>query len=255
MKKQERAPQRLQKILAAAGIASRRKSEEFIKKGRVTVDGRVVRLGERADPETQDIRLDGKGVKVEGKVYYLLNKPKGYISSAKDEFSRKTIFDLVPERGARLFSIGRLDRDSEGLIILTNDGDFAQQVGHPRSNIAKEYYVEVKGPFSNEHLEKLKRGVLLDGKKTRVVHCRVIKSSRLKSALSIRLVEGRKREIRRILAKIGYDVRKLVRIRIGPLTIEGLKSGRCRKMKEAEKKMLVEAAASLGKTNRRQQGW
>ena len=243
MKSVERHLERLQKILAAAGFASRRKCEEFIEEGRVTVDGKVAHLGEKADPEKQDVRLDGKRIKIGRKVYYLLNKPKGYISSAKDEFSRKTIFNLVPERKARLFSIGRLDRDSEGLIIITNDGDFAQRIGHPRNKTVKEYYVEIEGPFSNENLEKLKEGIVLDGKKTKVIHCKVIKSSRLKSTLSVRLIEGRKREIRRILAKIGYKVTKLVRVRIGPLTVEGLKSGECRKLGEGEKNRLIEATA------------
>jgi 23S rRNA pseudouridine2605 synthase len=242
MKSEERKPERLQKILAAAGIASRRKCETFIEEGRVTVDGRTSRLGEKADPATQDIRLDGKRVKPERKVYYLLNKPRGYVCSSKDEFSRKTIYALVPETGVRLFSIGRLDRDSEGLIIITNDGDFAQRIGHPSRGLEKEYYVEIEGSFRPEDITVLKKGVMLDGRRTRVARCRIIRTSRTRSALSISLVEGRKREIRRMLKTIGYDVSKLVRIRIGPVKIEGLKSGKTRKLSDKEIEALLETS-------------
>ena len=239
MKSETKNIQRLQKILAASGLASRRKCEEFISAGRVTVDGKVATIGDKADPERQDIRLDGKGIKLEKKVYYLLNKPIGYICSAHNERSRKTIFDLVQSREARLFSIGRLDRDSEGLIILTNDGDFAQKVGHPSNKIEKTYYVETDNIFKQEDLEKLKAGIILDGVKSKVSNCKLIKSSPARSSLLIGLVEGKNREVRRLLARLGYEVSKLVRIRIGQLNIKGLKEGCFRPLSNEEKNKLL----------------
>jgi len=206
----------------------------------VTVDGKVVnKLGAKADPKIQDIRFDGRRIRAQEKEYWLLNKPKGYICSSKDERSRKTIFALVPQGDARLFSIGRLDRDSEGLIILTNDGDFAQRVGHPRNNIEKTYYVETAGAVNEDVLEKMKKGVYLDGAKTRVKRCRLIGSTAQQSRIMVGLVEGKNREIRRILAKLGYKVTKLVRIRIGPLKINGLKPGGIRRLRRDEREKLL----------------
>ena len=232
--------QRLQKVLAASGIGSRRKCEEYIVEGRVTVDGKVVKkLGTKADPEKQDIRFNGRQIRAQEKEYWLLNKPKGYICSSKDERSRKTIFALVPEGDARLFSIGRLDRDSEGMIILTNDGDFAQRVGHPKSNIEKTYYVETAGAVNEDALKEMKEGVYLDGARTRVKRYRLMGSSDVQSRLFVGLVEGKNREIRRILAKLGYKVTKLVRIRIGPLKIDGLKPGGIRRLRKDEREKLL----------------
>jgi len=230
---------RLQKALAEAGIASRRRCEEYITAGRVTVDGQVVRtLGKKVDPEKQDIRFDGIPVKPGRKVYILLNKPRGYICTSADEYGRKRVLDLIDPRYGRLHSVGRLDADSEGLIILTNDGELTERLTHPRYGVEKVYRVEVKGSIRNGEIERVRRGVVIFGRRARPTKVTRLFADRRKEVLEVVLREGRNREIRRIFAKLGLTVRSLKRIAFGPLRLRGLGSGRYRELTQREVQLL-----------------
>lgn len=230
------AEERLQKILAAAGLGSRRKCETIISEGRITVNGRIVRqMGSKADPDVMDIRCDGVRIRVERKVYFLLNKPKGYVTTSSDELGRPKITDLLAGRvGERVFPVGRLDEDSEGLIILTNDGEFANLMSHPRYGIRKTYMVVVSGKPSEDALSKVSSGVWLSEGKTGGAEIRVIKKVGPDTLLHVTMGEGRNREIRRVFAKVGHKVRKLMRISIGGCSDEQLKPGRFRPLRPEE---------------------
>ena len=239
-------PQRLQKVLAAAGIGSRRQCEELILAGRVEVDRKVVtELGVRADPETQEIRLDGEVLKTPRQthlVYYAVNKPTGVVSASRDPSGRPRVVDLVPQDRARLFAVGRLDLHSEGLILLTNDGELANQLTHPRYGIAKTYRVLVAGSPGPEVLEQLRQGVRLAEGVARVEHV-VVKGHHGKSTLlEMVLSEGKNREIRRILARVEHKVLQLVRIAVGPVRLGKLSPGECRRLTSAEVQALRSAA-------------
>lgn len=241
----ERAPgERLQKVLAAAGVASRRHSEELILDGRVEVDGRpVTELGTRVDPAEQEIRVDGAVLPRPKYVYYLLNKPSGVVSTNDDPSGRPRVIDLVPAE-QRLFTIGRLDRSSEGLIIVTNDGELTNRLTHPRYGIPKTYRAKVQGRPTEETLRKLREGVHLaeglaqvDSLKIRGRHARGLE-------LEIVLTEGRNREIRRILAKVGHKVQQLRRTAIGDVRLGRLKVGEYRPLSHKEIRLLRQAAGS-----------
>lgn len=233
--------ERLQKVMARAGCGSRRVCEELIADGRVTVNGATAELGRRVDPDSDEVRVDGVTLPVRpGAVYYVLHKPAGVVSSAKDTHDRTTVVDLVPPE-PRVFPVGRLDRDSEGLILLTNDGKLANLLTHPRHGVDKEYLVEVEcadGGVPPRVLNRLRRGVDLDDGPTLPAQV----SQPTPGVLSIVLQEGRNRQIRRMCDVVGHPVRRLVRVRIGSLRDSRLGSGRWRSLTQSEIRALYEVA-------------
>jgi len=230
--------ERLQKLLAAAGLGSRRECEELIVQGRVEVDRKVVNeLGAKADPQTQEIRLDGQVLRLEPKVYYLVNKPPGVVSTNSDPSGRARVVDLAPDK-QRLFTVGRLDRSSAGLILLTNDGELANRIAHPRYGIEKVYHVEVVGRPAREDLKKLRDGIHLAEAFVRVEHLRVKRRLKNSTLLEIILSEGRNREIRRMLARLGHKVIKLTRVAIGPLRLGDMPPGAFRELEGREIRQL-----------------
>ena len=235
------ALERLQKILARAGVASRRASEDIIAAGRVTVDGEVVsELGAKADLETQDVRLDGRRLRREPLEYWILNKPKGVVCTNDDPAGRTRPVDLVLQSDARLFPVGRLDADSQGLLLLTNDGTLANRLTHPRYEVPKTYQATVDGRVTGKEVQRLLKGVHLAEGKTAPPRVKVVKRSRSRSVLIITLREGRNRQVRRMLARLGHPVRDLVRTRIGRLSVRGLGSGKARRLTRQEIEYLKE---------------
>jgi len=239
---------RLQKVLAAAGLGSRRACEELILSGRISVDGNpATKLGTTVDPDMQEVAIDGRKLKLPGKVYVLVNKPVGHVCSNKrDRTDRPLVTDLVLLPDVRLFSVGRLDVDSKGAIILTNDGDFANRISHPRYDVPKTYRVRVEGELKAETIEKLRKGVWLSEGKTTPTDVRVISSVRSHTMLRITLSEGKNRVIRRVFARLMLKVTELERTRIGPLTLGSLKPGQFRKLNQTEIKKLL----AFGQTRR-----
>ncbi len=216
--------ERLQKVLAARGVASRRAAEELIQEGRVTVDGRVVQeLGTRVDPERAAIRVDGRPLKQPRATYLLLNKPRGYLTTASDPEGRRTVYDLLLDQRERVFPVGRLDMDSEGLLLLTNDGELANRIAHPRYRLDKEYHALVAGTPTPQELDHLRRGgLLVEGGRTSPADIAVLDRGPEGTWLRVIIHEGRKRQVRRMLEAVGHPVRRLRRVRLGPLTLAGL---------------------------------
>lgn len=233
------APQRLAKILAAAGIDARRKCEEYVTTGRVTVDGEVITdVAFRADPYSQRIELDGERVKLQRKVYFALNKPRGVVCTNHDPAGRPRVIDLFPQFKERLFSIGRLDEESEGLLLVTNDGELANRMAHPRYRVAKYYLCHVKGVPSAETLTSLKRGMYFEEGKFHVEGIRTKKVVGDSAYLEIVLNEGQNREIRRLMARVGHKVMRLKRIGFGPIRLGDLPTGAFRSLNVEELKLL-----------------
>ena len=238
--------ERLQKLLARAGLGSRRACEELIRAGRVTVDGHIARLGGRADPASQRIELDGVPVVVRADlVYYLLNKPVGVVTTSSDPQGRETVVDLVPD-DPRVFSVGRLDADSEGLLLLTNDGELAQRLTHPSHGVQKTYLAEVEGRPSDAALSALRDGITLDDGPTAPASVRVVARRDTSSAVEIGVHEGRNRQVRRMFDAIGHPVLRLVRTRIGPVNDRTLAPGAWRPLRAAEVRALYEASEAPG---------
>jgi pseudouridine synthase len=238
---------RLQKVLSAAGVASRRRSEELIRQGRVSVNGAVVdELGTKADPTRDDIRVDGRRVKPATRLHYLLlNKPRGYVTTRRDPQRRRTVMELVPDLRDAVYPVGRLDYDSEGLLLLTNDGALAAALTHPRHEVERVYRVEVTGTPGARSLERLSRGIVLDGQRTAPAKITILfgETERDSDAvLLITLREGRNRQVRRMCEAVGHPVKRLTRIRIGPLTDKGLRAGQVRELTPAEVRALKKAA-------------
>ncbi len=237
--------ERLQKVLAEAGIASRRKAEEMILAGRVRVNGKVVdTLGAKVDPAHDTILADNQPVRIENKIYLALNKPRGYISDRDETGEHKTALDLVPQ-GERLFAAGRLDLDSEGLLLLTNDGELTFRLTHPRFEHEKEYLALVAGQPEPQVLQRLKRGVDYQGERLKADKVALTarkqpfgEAGRDQTWLRIVLHEGKKRQIRHMCAAIGHPVLRLIRTRIGPIELDGLKPGRARPLTAREIKQL-----------------
>jgi pseudouridine synthase len=233
---------RLQKILSAAGISSRRAAEALIVEGRVTVNGETIReLGSKADPGVDDIRVDGRRVKTAlPRRYILLNKPRGYITSRSDPQRRPTVIELLAKGGVReyVYPVGRLDYESEGLLLLTSDGDLAAKLTHPRHGVAREYHVRVLGVPDRHALERLANGVVLDGRKTapaEVALQKVVAAPRGREALlSIAIHEGRNRQVRRMCDAVGHPVVSLRRVRIGPIRDSRLRPGEFRDLTPGE---------------------
>jgi 23S rRNA pseudouridine2605 synthase len=229
--------ERVQKILASAGYGSRRACEKYLQAGRVRVNGQVVVLGAKADPVRDKITLDGNPVTVEKFVYIILNKPRGVVSSLNPQGDRKTVRDLVPVEG-RLYPVGRLDTESEGLILLTNDGELTNQLTHPRYGHEKEYEVLVDGYPKEDQLSIWRRGVVLDGEWTAPAKVRIMKKGASGTWLSVTMREGRKHQIRRTAQAIGLHVKRLNRTRLGPLRLGDLKPGEWRALRTSEIEML-----------------
>jgi 23S rRNA pseudouridine2605 synthase len=231
--------ERLQKILARAGIASRRAAERLMREGRVTLNGEAAREpGSRGDVLRDDIRVDGVRVRPAGKkAYFALNKPRGVVTTRSDPGGRRTVMDLAPGVSG-LFPVGRLDVMTEGLILLTNDGEFALHVAHPRFEVPRTYHAKVRGAPTAASLERLTRGIRIEGRRLSVDRCRVLRAER-NAWIEIVLHEGRNREVRRLLEAVGHPVSKLRRVGIGDVTIHGLATGACRKLTDTEVRSLM----------------
>jgi 23S rRNA pseudouridine2605 synthase len=226
--------ERLQRILARAGYGSRRACEELIVEGRVTLNGTVATLGDRADPVEDEVRVDGLEVNLDPNVkYYALHKPLGVVTTMRDPQGRPDIRAFLPE-GPRIFPVGRLDRDTEGLLLLTNDGDLANALTHPRFGIEKEYLAEVEGVPTPKHVGQLRRGVELEDGHARAKSARVAGRSGDRGAVRLVMTEGRKREVRRLLAAVGLPVTRLVRVRVGEVRLGGLPPGERRELTHDE---------------------
>jgi 23S rRNA pseudouridine2605 synthase len=226
---------RLQKVLAAAGLGSRRACEELIAAGRVTVDGEVADLGRRVDPQTAVIHVDGDRVIVrEDLVYLALNKPRGVLSAMSDSRGRPTVGDLVADRPQRLFHVGRLDGDSEGLLLLTNDGELAHRLMHPSFGVTKTYLATVPGPVARDVARRLRAGVVLEDGPAQADSFRVVQTQGKHAIVEVVLHEGRKHIVRRLLAEVGHPVSRLVRTRIGPVHLGGQRVGTLRPLTRSE---------------------
>jgi 23S rRNA pseudouridine2605 synthase len=230
---------RLQKVLAAAGLGSRRECEALIEQGRVSVDGKVVRrLGTRVDPNRQRVIVDGETIRAERPVYYALNKPRGFLTTNYDPSGRPRALDLMDALPQRLFSVGRLDRESEGLLILTNDGELTHGLTHPRFGVPKTYVVQVAGRPAPADFVRLRKGIHLAEGRVAVDSVRKVGSRGRSTLLEIVLSEGRNREIRRMLARLGHKVIRLTRRAIGPISDRGLRPGQYRKLRSEEVELL-----------------
>ncbi len=227
--------ERLQRVLARAGLGSRRSVEVLISEGRVGVNGRVAELGNRVHPAVDRITIDGVPVPTDpGLRYFALNKPAGVTSTLRDPHAERTVAALLPPGEPRLVPVGRLDRDSEGLLLLTNDGDLAHRLQHPGYGVEKEYLVEVEGEISRQAIGRLVRGVPLEDGPAHALRAAWVERSRGRSALTVVMGEGRKREIRRMLAAVGHRVTRLVRVRIGPVRLDRLRPGEVRPLESEE---------------------
>ncbi len=226
---------RINKFLADSGVASRRSADELIKDGVVKINGRIAKLGDEVQPGADFVSVNGKPVNVVKKYdYYIMNKPKGYVCTVKDDKGRKTVMDLLPQSCKRLFPVGRLDYDTEGLLILTNDGDLTFKLTHPRNEVPKTYLVKTEKPVTDEDLAKLRSGVVIDGIKTKKCNIRLIETLKSGSKLHITITEGRNRQVRKMFEAVGNNVDFLKRIKIGDLTLTGLDRGQVRPLTARE---------------------
>jgi pseudouridine synthase len=234
--------ERLQKALARAGFGSRRAAEELIAAGRVHVNGRIATLGDRVDPASDVVEVDGRRASVDPELRYVaLHKPKGVTTTMRDPHAGRDLRSFLPD-GPRVFPVGRLDRDTEGLLLLTNDGELAHRLTHPRHGVEKEYLAEVDGVPTMRHLAKLKRGVALDDGVAKALDASFAGRSRGRGALRVVLTEGRKREVRRMLETIGLPVRRLVRTRVGSVRLGRLAAGDRRDLSPDEVRALYRDA-------------
>lgn len=233
---------RLQKLLAQSGVASRRRCEELMLEGEVEVDGEVVtRLGTKVDPRTAVIKVSGRRLPpISDHVYLVLNKPRGVVSTMSDPQGRRTLSDLVADRPERLFHVGRLDTDTSGLLLLTNDGDFAHRMAHPSFEVEKTYVAEVAGRLTKATVAQLLAGVTLDDGPVEVRRARVIATAAEKSIIELVIHEGRNRIVRRLLDQVGHPVRQLSRTRFGPIELGTLGGGRLRELSDDELGQLLE---------------
>ncbi|WP_205678902.1 pseudouridine synthase [Aquisphaera insulae] len=239
-------PERLQKVLAHAGLGSRRECEEYILQGRVTIDGQVAKeLGTKVDLESQAVAVDGERIKLERMVYFAVNKPKGYVSTNSDPAGRPRVIDLLPEVLERVYSVGRLDEDSTGLMILTNDGELANRLAHPKFGVEKTYRALIAGSPGRELLDRLTEGIWLSDGKVRAKRAKIVGSQGEATLLELVLAEGKNREVRRMLAKLGHKVMRLNRVAIGPVVLKGLPIGEHRPLSRTEIDLLRKVAAGI----------
>ncbi len=245
------ATERLQRALARAGYGSRRSCEELIAAGKVTLNGRVATLGDKLDPTTDTVLLDGATVNLDPTVrYYAAHKPAGVVTTMRDPQGRPDIRTLLPENDERVFPVGRLDQDSEGLLLLTNDGDLANRLTHPRYGVEKEYLVQVDGEPTDKHLGALRRGIALEDGQATPASVRVVDARGGRGQLIVVMTEGRKREVRRMFDAIGLPVTRLVRTRIGPVTLGRLRAGDVRELTPDERRSLARTAEKAAKRAR-----
>lgn len=224
---------RINKYLASSGIASRRESDKLVQDGRVTVNGKVVSLGVEVS-DSDKVCVDGKPVSIKKNEYYILNKPKGYICSVSDDRGRKTVLDLMPKNIGRIYPVGRLDYDSEGLLILTTDGELAQHLTHPSNNVPKTYLVKVEGRLTESDLNPIRSGIEVDGYVTKKSKANIVETNKDFTKAHITIYEGKNREIRKMFSAIGKEVSLLKRIKIGELSLKGLDRGEYRKLTNHE---------------------
>ena len=230
-------PVRIQKALSDNGVLSRRKAEEYIKEGRITVNGRPAKIGNPVNPGRDVIAIDGKRVYLSTrteKVYLMLNKPRGYVTTMSDEMGRKCVAELCEDAPAKVYPVGRLDKDSEGLILMTNDGNFANSVMHPSFNISKTYRVTVRPDVDEDILVKLATGVMVDDKMTAPAQVHVITKEPGRVVLQITITEGRNRQVRKMCEAVGLEVARLKRVSVGPIKLGMLKPGTWRELTPAE---------------------
>lgn len=226
---------RLQKFLSQCAVASRRKSEELILAGKVKVNGKVAGLGDKINPKRDTVTVSGKKIVSNKKHYYImLHKPRGFITTMEDEMGRKCVAELVKDVGARVYPVGRLDKDSEGLLIMTNDGDFANHLTHPSKHVPKTYRVTVRPSVSDEQLIAFNEGIEIDGRKTAPADAHIIDKSENRVVLEVILHEGRNRQIRRMCEELGLEVARLKRTHIGSIKLGMLPQGKWRELTEDE---------------------
>lgn len=237
---------RINKYIAHAGVASRRKAEELIKQGLVTLNGQMVTELATTVKSGDRVEVEGQPIYNEEKVYYLLNKPRGVISSVRDDKGRQTVVDLLPEVKERIYPVGRLDWDTSGLLILTNDGDFTDKMLHPRHEIDKVYVARVKGLASKDNLRPLTKGIVIDGKKTQPARYRIVKTDREKnrSVVELTIHEGRNHQVKKMFEAVGLMVDKLSRTRFGTLDLSDLNPGEARRLNKKEISQLYNAAVN-----------
>ena len=234
--------ERLQRLLARAGFGSRRACEDLIVAGRVEINGHRATLGDRVDPSKDEVRVDGARVNVDPALRtFVLHKPRGVTTTLRDAHAERDLTSLLP-KDVRVFPVGRLDRDTEGLLLLTNDGDLAHRLTHPRYEIPKEYLAEIDRPPSNRQLARLRRGVELEDGVARAVEARSAGGGRGRGGVRLVMVEGRKREVRRMLDAVGLPVRRLVRVRVGPIRLGRLRAGELRELEPEDERALYRAA-------------
>ena len=228
---------RLNKYLSECGIASRRKADEIISEGRVTINGNLVtELGSKVNTDSDEVFLDGERIKEQRKIYFLLNKPKGIITSTKDEKNRRTVTDLI-NTNEKIFPVGRLDYNTTGLLILTNDGEFTNFFTHPKNGIEREYEVELDNPLSRENREKITKGLILDGRRSRFNKVTFPKRNNF-NFVKVTTVEGRNHFVKKMFSLLGYRVKTLNRVRFGELRLDKLRSGEFRQLSKSEIKSL-----------------
>ena len=241
---------RLQKHLSECGVASRRKAEELIAAGRVRVNGRVASIGDKVDPIRDKVTVGSKNVvRVKEKYYIMLHKPRGYVTTMNDERDRKCVAQLVSDVPARVFPVGRLDKDSEGLLIMTNDGELTNLLTHPKSHVTKVYRVTVRGKVSDEQLVNLQEGVMLDGRKTLSCEVTITELKEDRTILRFGIVQGRNRQIRRMCEQLGLEVMRLKRTEIAGVKLGMLPPGQWRDLNEKEMKHLENISKSKTEKN------
>lgn len=244
---------RLQKMLADCGVASRRKAEELIADGRVRVNGIIAQIGDKVDPKKDKVTVNDKPVISERNVYYMLHKPRGFVTTMQDEKGRRCVADLVADIPERVFPVGRLDLNSEGMLLMTNDGDFANLISHPSTHVPKTYRVTVRPGITEEQLTELAMGIVLDGKRTLPAQVRVISQEPGRVVLEMVIYEGRNRQIRNMCESLGLEVARLQRKAIGPVKMGMLKQGDYRRLTLEEVKKLRNAAKGVPAQEEEQQ--
>ena len=225
---------RINKFLADAGVASRRACDKLIDEKRVYINGKIAELGQEVD-FSDTVTVDGRQVgKAQKLVYYMMNKPKGYVTTVKDDKGRKTVMDLMPKKAERVYPIGRLDYDTEGLLLFTNDGDLANRLTHPINEVPKTYVAKIEGNISDDALSKLRAGVTVDGVKTKKCSVKVVEEAKGETKLAVTITEGRNRQVRKMFESVGYEMQFLKRTKIGDLTLKGLDRGQVRALSKEE---------------------
>ncbi len=244
---------RLQKYLADCGVASRRKSEELIEQGKVKVNGRVAQIGDKVNPKKDDITVSGKKIiKSKSYTYIMLHKPRGFITTMNDEMGRRCVAELVKDVGVRVYPVGRLDRESEGLLLMTNDGEFANAMTHPTKHVPKTYRVTVRPSITDEQITALTTGIMIEDRMTAPAEVRVLTKEEGRVVLEIVLYEGRNRQIRKMCEALGLEVARLKRTAVGSVKLGMLPQGKWRELKEDEvHKLMVNAAMDRPKKVKR----